>query len=88
MDKTSTASAAPGLITRILHCWSSWRGRVPDQFAANAANHAAHPENFAGKWPDADAVLAWRLSGTVESYHRNPATAPASMATTGKQETP
>jgi hypothetical protein len=86
--KKSPALPASGLMTRIRQRWCHWRGRAPERTGANAANHAPRPENFAGKWPDADAVLAWRLSATAESDLRNPLTGAESSATIEKQETP
>jgi len=85
MEKSPPALAALGLITCIRQLW---RRRARDRIAANAANHAPRPENFAGKWPDADAVLAWRLSATTEPGLRNPGADSNDAATVQKQETP
>ncbi len=72
------------LITHIRLLWRRRRGPAPDQVAADAASHGPRPENFAGRWPDANAVLAWRLSAAAVSVPQKP----ENTATIGKQETP
>jgi hypothetical protein len=82
MEKLSPVSASLGLITRI---WRRWRNRPPGQNDARADNPASHSKNYAGKWPDANAVLAWRLSATIQAEPGKPGMdAPAGS----KQELP
>lgn len=83
MEKSIPPLAALNLITRIRLLWINWLRRPRERIAANAVSHAARSENFAGRWPDAAAVLAWRLSATAVS---NPPKR-ESGGSIGKQET-